>query len=68
VWRARIEEWDAPFWRLLEHRLPDLWKVYRRENAELLDDYGSDWPREMLRLLEDRWQLIKKLSEREHSQ
>lgn len=66
VWRARIDAWDRPFWQLLERRLPDLWRVYRRENAIVLEDYGDRWPSEMLDLLEGRWQLIKRLSEREH--
>lgn len=66
TWRTRINEWDSRLWPLLQRRLPDLWRVYRRENPVIPAHYGDEWSRDALAFLEGRWQLLKTLSEREH--
>jgi hypothetical protein len=46
--------------------MPYLWGVYRREHATIATDYGNHWSREVVALLEKRWQLLRTLTEREH--
>lgn len=66
-WRQRVEAWDAGFWMMLERRLPDLWRVYRREQSVIPESVGGNWAAWLLGLLDQRLTLLKQLMEREHT-